>query len=150
MIDRLKKLLASRFRISTQLYLAVGAAVMLTLAASLVGWFSFDRVGTAQGRVNEASVPELVAAFGVARYSGVLVAAAPNLTAAATPRRVQSSAHGHRRGLSLVRSADGHARSAPGHRHRTGPPHPRPRRHAHLEHRGDQERDVGRVRSDQA
>ena len=89
MIDRLKKLLASRFRISTQLYLAVGAAVMLTLAASLVGWFSFDRVGTAQGRVNEASVPELVAAFGVARYSGVLVAAAPNLTAAATPDEFQ-------------------------------------------------------------
>ena len=89
MIDRLKKLLASRFRISTQLYVAVGGAVMLTLAASLVGWFSFDRVGTAQGRVNEASVPELVAAFGVARYSGVLVAAAPNLTAAATPEEFQ-------------------------------------------------------------
>ncbi len=85
MVDRLKRILDSRFRISTQLYVAVGGAVVLTLAASLVGWFSFDRVGTAQSRVNEGSVPELAAAFGVAQYSGVLVAAAPNLTAATTP-----------------------------------------------------------------
>ena len=85
MVERLKRLLDSRFRISTQLYLAVGGAVVLTLAASLVGWFSFDRVGTVQSRVNEGSVPELAAAFGVAQYSGVLVAAAPNLTAATTP-----------------------------------------------------------------
>ena len=87
MVERLKQILDSRFRISTQLYLAVGGAVVLTLAASLVGWFSFDRVGTAQSRVNEGSVPELAAAFGVAQYSGVLVAAAPNLTAATTPDR---------------------------------------------------------------
>ncbi|MXY88251.1 MAG: HAMP domain-containing protein [Dehalococcoidia bacterium] len=87
MVERLKQILDSRFRISTQLYLAVGGAVVLTLAASLVGWFSFDRVGTAQSRVNEGSVPELAAAFGVAQYSGVLVAAAPNLTAATTPER---------------------------------------------------------------
>ena len=58
---------------------------MLTLAASLVGWFSFDRVGDVQSQVNEGSVPELAAAFGVAQYSGNLVAAAPNLTVAATP-----------------------------------------------------------------
>ena len=85
MAGRLRQLLDSRFRISTQLYGAVGGAVVLTLAASLVGWFSFDRVGTAQSRVNDGSVPELAAAFGVAQYSGVLVAAAPNLTAATTP-----------------------------------------------------------------
>ncbi len=82
--DRVKRLLASRFRISTQLYLAVGGAMVLTLAASLVGWFSFDRVGTAQSRVNEGTVPELSASFGIAQYSGVLAAAAPNLTAAST------------------------------------------------------------------
>ena len=85
MVERLKRLVDSRFRISTQLYLAVGGAVVLTLAASLVGWFSFDRVGTVQSRVNEGSVPELAASFGVARDTGVLVAAAPNLTAASTP-----------------------------------------------------------------
>ena len=84
MVDRLKRLLASRYRISTQLYLAIGGAVALTIAASLVGWFSFDRVGSAQSRVNEGSVPELAAAFGVAQYSGELTAAAPNLVAATT------------------------------------------------------------------
>ncbi len=85
MVGKLKRLLASRFRISTQLYLAMGGAVLLTLAASLVGWFSFNRVGDVQSQVNEGSVPELAAAFGVAQYSGNLVAAAPNLTVAATP-----------------------------------------------------------------
>ena len=90
--ERLKRLLDSRFRISTQLYLAVGGAVVLTLAAALVGWFSFDRVGTVQGRVNEGSVPELAASFGVAQYSGVLVAAAPNLAAASTPEEFEQVA----------------------------------------------------------
>ena len=85
MVAQLKRLLARRFRISTQLYLSVGGAVLLTLAASLVGWFSFNRVGDAQNRVNEGSVPELAAAFGVSRYGGTLVAAAPNLAAATTP-----------------------------------------------------------------
>ncbi|MYB41253.1 MAG: HAMP domain-containing protein [Chloroflexi bacterium] len=85
MVEQLKRLLASRFRISTQLYLAMGGAVVLTLAASLVGWFSFNQVGAVQSQVNEGSVPELAAAFGVAQYSGNLVAAAPNLTVAATP-----------------------------------------------------------------
>ena len=84
MVDQLKRLLESRFRISTQLYLAIGGAVLLTLAASLVGWFSFNQVGAVQSQVNEGSVPELAAAFGVAQYSGNLVAAAPNLTVAAT------------------------------------------------------------------
>ncbi len=82
----LQRLLASRNRISTQLYLAFAGAVLLTLAATLVGWFSFNRVGEVQDNVNEGSVPEMAAAFGAARHSGVLVAAAPNLTVAATPQ----------------------------------------------------------------
>ncbi|MYD64436.1 MAG: HAMP domain-containing protein [Chloroflexi bacterium] len=81
----LRRLLASRQRISTQLYLAFAGAVLLTLAATLVGWFSFNRVGEVQDNVNEGRVPEMAAAFGAARHSGVLVAAAPNLTVAATP-----------------------------------------------------------------
>ena len=85
MSGHVKRLLALRFRISTQLYLGIGGAVVLTVAASLVGWFSFDRVGNAQARVNEGSLPELELAFGVAEYSSQLVAAAPNLAAAATP-----------------------------------------------------------------
>ena len=85
MNDRLRRLLESRFRISMQLYLGIGGAVALTVAASLVGWFSFNRVGEVQSRVNEGSVPEVVASFGVAQYSGNLVAAAPRLISAATP-----------------------------------------------------------------
>ena len=69
-------------RISTKLYLGIGGAVAMTLAASLVGWFSFNRVGDAQRRVNEGSVPELAAAFGVAQYGGILANAAPSLAAA--------------------------------------------------------------------
>ena len=84
MNDRLKRLLQLRFRISTQLYIGIGGAVILTIAASLVGWFSFNRVGDVQSRVNEGSVPEMAAAFGVARYGGTLVAAGPSLTASET------------------------------------------------------------------
>lgn len=78
-----KRLLENRYRISTQLYLGIGSAVALTIAASLVGWFSFNQVGNAQSRVNEDSIPQLVAAFGVAQYGGALVAAGPSLAAAA-------------------------------------------------------------------
>ena len=85
MFTPFKRLLERRFRISTQLYVGIGGAVLLTVAASLVGWFSFNRVGEAQRQVNERSVPEVVAAFGIAQHSGTLVNAAPRLTAAATP-----------------------------------------------------------------
>ena len=71
-------------RISTKLYLGIGGAVAMTLAASLVGWFSFNQVGDAQARVNEGSVPELAAAFGVAQYGGILANAAPSLAAASS------------------------------------------------------------------
>ena len=80
-----RRLLDSRYRLSTQLYLGIGGAVALTVVASLVGLVSFDRVGDVQSRVNEGSVPEMVTAFGVAQQSGALVAAGPRLTAAATP-----------------------------------------------------------------
>ena len=66
------------------MYVGIGASVGLTVTASLVGWFSFDRVGDVQSRVNEGSVPEMGAAFGVAQYTSSLVAAAPRLTAAPT------------------------------------------------------------------
>ena len=85
------KVFALRFRISTQLYVVIGAAVALTVAASLVGWFSFNRVGEVQSRVNEGSVPELGAAFGVAQYSSTLVTAAPRLTSAANLEDLQAA-----------------------------------------------------------
>ena len=87
-----KRLLRRRFRISSQLYIGIGGAAALTIAASLVGWFSFNQVGAAQSRVNEDSIPRLVAAFGVAQYSGALVAAAPSLTAASPEEFEQVSA----------------------------------------------------------
>ncbi len=71
-----------RFRISFRLYSAISTAVVLTVAASLVGWFSISRVGEVQERVNEGSVPAMVVAFSVAQYSGELVAAAPRIAAA--------------------------------------------------------------------
>ncbi len=74
-----------RVRISTQLYAGIGGAVTLTVAASLVGWFSFNRVGEAQSDVNEGAIPEMAAAFEIAQYSGTLVVAAPRLAAAETP-----------------------------------------------------------------
>lgn len=76
------RLLQSRRKISTQLYLAFALIVALTVSASIVGWFSFDRVGTAQRHVNEESIPEMVTAFGVAQYSGSLVSGAPRIVAA--------------------------------------------------------------------
>ena len=85
---RLQRILEARYRISTQLYVGIGGAVLLTVAASLVGWFSFNCVGEVQNRVNEGSVPELVAAFGVAQHSGTLVVAAPRLTTAANPEEL--------------------------------------------------------------
>ena len=83
-----RRLLDSRFRLSTQLYLGIGGAVALTVVASVVGLVSFDHVAEVQNRVNEGSVPEMVTAFGVAQQSGALVAAGPRLTAAATPEEL--------------------------------------------------------------
>ena len=73
-----------RHRISFRLYLAIGFAVSLTFAASLVGWFSFDRLGIAQSKVNEESIPEIVAAFAVAQHVGDLVTATDRLSVAVT------------------------------------------------------------------
>ena len=84
MKGRLKRLLKSGSRISTQLHLAIWGAVALTACASLVAWLSFNRVGDVQSRVNEGSIPDIAASFEVAQYSGLLVAATPRLTASTT------------------------------------------------------------------
>ncbi len=89
----LMRMLRSRWRISTQFYLAIGSAVALTLVASLVGWISFDRVADIQSRVVDDSIPTLAGAFGVAQQGGTLVAAATNLTAAATPAELERVAN---------------------------------------------------------
>ena len=74
-----RSILNLRYLISTQLYLALGSAVSLTIAASLVGWFSFNNLGEAQSRVNEETVPELTAAFKVAQSAASLTDAAPRI-----------------------------------------------------------------------
>ncbi|MYJ26922.1 MAG: hypothetical protein F4080_15675 [Holophagales bacterium] len=83
MIGWFRKLTEARFRIATQLYVGIGGAAALTLAASLVALFAFAQVGDSQNRVTQGTVPELAAAFGVAQGSGTLVAAGPRLTATA-------------------------------------------------------------------
>ena len=84
MRKHLQQLLRYPSRLSGQFVLGIGGAVALTVAASLVAWLFLDRVASVQRRVNEGSVPEMVAAFGVAQYASTLVAAAPRLTTAAT------------------------------------------------------------------
>ena len=84
MIGLLRPLFDVRHRISFRLYFAIGFAVSLTFAASLVGWFSFDRLGIAQSKVNEESIPEIAAAFAVAQHVGDLVTATDRLSVAAT------------------------------------------------------------------
>ena len=66
-------------RISTRMYAGIAAAMLLTLAASVVGWISFTRVGEAENEVTEGALPELGAAFGVAESSNRLVAGGPRL-----------------------------------------------------------------------
>ena len=84
MRERLKRVLGSSSRISTQLHIAIWGAVALTMCASLVGWLSFNSVGDVQTQVNERSIPDIVASFAIAQDTGILAAAAPRLTAAAT------------------------------------------------------------------
>ena len=84
-VELLQRLGEGRIGLGMQLYIGIGGAVVITLSASLVAWFSFNQVGDSQNRVNEDSIPEMTAAFGVARQAGTLVAAAPRLVTAATP-----------------------------------------------------------------
>ena len=87
--NSLRRLARLLDRIAVRLYLAIGVAVLLTMAASLVGWLSFATVGDAQVRVGERSVPGLVGAFGLARQSNLLAVAAGRLAAATTPAELE-------------------------------------------------------------
>lgn len=83
MAGTFRRLLNLRFRISIQMYMAISGAVLLTIAAAIVGWFSFNRVSDAQSRVAEGSIPAMAAAIRIADSASTLAAAAPRLTAAA-------------------------------------------------------------------
>lgn len=90
----LKRLSENRFRISTQLYAGIWAAVALTMAAGMVGWFSFNRVGEAQNVVNDDTLPEMATAFRVAQFSSNLVDAAPRLATAISQKELVDIAAG--------------------------------------------------------
>ena len=70
--------------VAGKLYLGLGGAFALALAASLVGFYSFQNVGDAQRRITEHSVPDLNTAFLLAQRGALLVAAVPRLVAADT------------------------------------------------------------------
>ena len=70
--------------VAAKLYIGLGAAFALTLAASLIGGYSFLNVGDAQRRITERSIPDLDAAFRLAEQGALFVAAAPRLVAAGT------------------------------------------------------------------
>lgn len=73
---------AIHLRISTRMYAGIAVPLLLTLAASVVAWVSFTRVGEAERQVTQGAIPELDAALGVAEASNRLVAGGPRLTAA--------------------------------------------------------------------
>lgn len=74
---------ALHLRISTQMYAGIAVPLLLVLAASVIAWISFTRVGEAEQEVTQGAIPELDAALGVAEASNRLVAGGPRLTASA-------------------------------------------------------------------
>ncbi|MCY4453835.1 MAG: ATP-binding protein [Immundisolibacterales bacterium] len=70
--------------VAGKLYLGLGGAFALALAASLVGGYSFLNVGDAQRRITERSVPDLNSAFLLAQRGALIVAATPRLISSDT------------------------------------------------------------------
>ena len=77
--------------VAGKLYLGLGGAFALALAASLVGGYSFLNVGDAQRRITEQSVPDLNSAFLLAQRGALLVAAAPRLIASDTSEELAAA-----------------------------------------------------------
>ncbi len=85
-----RRLVRVRRSIAVQLYVGLGGAVAVTLAASAVGWMTFNQVGNEQARVNDRNVPDMAAAFTVAQRIGALVDTAPRLTVASSEAEFES------------------------------------------------------------
>ena len=88
MRDLFERLLSFALRISTQLYVAIGVIVTLTIASIAVSFVSFNSIDDAQDRVNTESLPRITTAFRITELSSALVAAAPRLTVAANPEEL--------------------------------------------------------------
>ena len=73
-----------RMGVGAQLYSGLIGAIVLTLSASLVAYFSFREILGQQSRLAEYSVPNLIDSVGVARQSAVVVNGAVRLIAAAS------------------------------------------------------------------
>jgi len=72
-----------RFGISAKLYLAIGGAVALTLAASVVAWISFVELGQHQRRITREHIPSITDSLRLAQQSALIAATAPKLMTAA-------------------------------------------------------------------
>ncbi len=79
-----------RLQIATQLYAVISFIVAITIIAVGVSWQSYEQINQSQRKVKEISLPATVDAFAIASNSAALVAAAPRLTAAASPGELQS------------------------------------------------------------
>ena len=91
--------------VAGKLYLGLGGAFALALAASLVGGYSFLNVGDAQRRITERSVPDLNSAFLLAQRGALLVAAAPRLVSSDTTEELdaaRSEFESHRSGFGEI------------------------------------------------
>lgn len=75
-----------RVGIGAQLYLVLLGSVLITLAASLVAYFSFNETLRHESRLAEYSMPNLINSVDIARQSAVVVNGAFLLVAASSPR----------------------------------------------------------------
>ena len=83
--DKVRKASGGRFGIASQIWVGLGGGVALTLVASLLALGLMTIVNSSQREVTGVYMPELIAAFDVARSSSELVRASPRLIAADTP-----------------------------------------------------------------
>lgn len=74
----------SRVGLSARLYIAIAGAVALTLAASIVAWFSFVELGQHQRRITREHIPSITDSLRLAGRSNLIAATAPALIAATT------------------------------------------------------------------
>ncbi len=75
-----------RVGIGAQLYLILLGSVLITLAASLVAYFSFNETLRHESRLAEYSMPNLINSVDIARQSAVVVNGAFLLVAASSPQ----------------------------------------------------------------
>ena len=71
-------------RVSTRLYTGIGSVVAMTLAASIVGLVSFQRIDDAQNSFQDLGVNQMRSALTITRLTDQLDAAATKLVAATT------------------------------------------------------------------